>query len=122
MKTINELCDTVREVAFAIHVYHGHGHLEKVYENAIVNRLLKAGVNVKQQHPISVLDEDGTPIGEYFADLLKAARTIADEHIAQLLGYLKSTRIEHGLLINFGSFRFSIRKYAMSSFRNLNNR
>jgi GxxExxY protein len=86
---------------------------------------------VKQQHPISVLDEDGTPIGEYFADLLiedrlivelKAARTIADEHIAQLLGYLKSTRIEHGLLINFGSFRFSIRKYAMSSFRNLNNR
>jgi GxxExxY protein len=123
VKTINDLCDTVREIAYAVHIYHGHGHLEKVYENALVNRLQKAGVNVKQQHPIQVLDEDGTHIGEYFADLLvenrlivelKAARVIADEHVAQLLGYLKSTRIEHGLLINFGSFRFAIRKYAMS--------
>lgn len=36
MKTraIKELCDIVRETAYAIHVYHGHGHLGKVYENA----------------------------------------------------------------------------------------
>jgi hypothetical protein len=31
-----------RKTAYAIHVYHGHGHLEKVYENALVNRLRKA--------------------------------------------------------------------------------
>jgi hypothetical protein len=43
MKTINELCDVVRKAAFAIHVYHGHGHLEKVYENALVHRLRKSG-------------------------------------------------------------------------------
>jgi len=30
MKAIKELCDVVRETAYAIHVYHGHGHLEKV--------------------------------------------------------------------------------------------
>ena len=111
MKTMNELCDVVRETSYAIHVYHGHGHLEKVYENALVHRLRLMGIDVKQQHPIQVLDEDGTVIGEYAADLLvenqlivelKAARTLADEHVAQLLGYLKSTRIEHGLLINFG--------------------
>ena len=35
LMTINELCDVVRETAYAIHVYHGHGHLEKVYENAL---------------------------------------------------------------------------------------
>jgi hypothetical protein len=35
MKTINELCDVLRETAYAIHLYHGHGHLEKVYENAL---------------------------------------------------------------------------------------
>ena len=124
MKEINEVCDAIRETAYAIHVYHGHGHLEKVYENALAHRLRKAWVDVKQQHPIQVLNEDGTPIGEYYADLLvenclivelKAAKTLADEHVAQLLGYLKSTRIEHGLLINFGSYKFAIKKYALTS-------
>ncbi len=33
---------------------------------------------------------------------LKAARQLADEHEAQLLNYLKTTRIEVGLLLNFG--------------------
>lgn len=68
-------------------------------------------------------DEDGTVLGEYFADLfvedcliveLKACRDIADEHIAQLLGYLKSARIETGLLVNFGSAKFYIKKYLMT--------
>ena len=126
MRTINDLCDMVRKTAYAIHVYHGHGHLEKVYENALTHRLRKAGLDVKQQYPIQVLDDDGTPIGDYYADLLvndcliveiKAAKTLADEHVAQLLGYLKSTRLEHGLLINFGSYKFAIKKYALTSKR-----
>jgi GxxExxY protein len=123
MKTIKELCDVVRKTAYAAHVYHGHGHLEKVYENALVNRLRKAGLEVQQQHPLNVYDEDGTLIGEYFADLLvegrlivelKACRAMADEHVAQILGYLKSAKIEDGLLINFGSYKFEIKKYVMS--------
>ena len=124
MKTINELCDVVRETSYAIHLYQAHGHLEKVYENALAHRLRKAGLEVKQQQPIKVLDEDGTVIGEFQADLLvedrlvvelKAAKAVADEHVAQLLGYLKSTRLEHGLLINFGSYKFEIKKYALGS-------
>ena len=122
MKSINELCEFVRETAYAIHLYHGHGHLEKVYENALAHRLRKAGLNVRQQDPITVFDEDGTTIGEYFADLfieetliaeLKACRALANEHTAQILGYLKSARKEHGLLMNFGSYKFQIRKYVM---------
>lgn len=123
MRTINQLCDIVRETAFAIHVYHGHGHLERVYENALAHRLRKAGLDVKQQQPIWVFDEDGTVIGEFNADLLvegqlivelKATKALAGEHVAQLLGYLKSTRVEHGLLINFGSYKFEIKKYVLS--------
>ncbi len=123
MSNINELCDFVRETAFAIHRYHRHGHLEKVYENALAHRLRRAGLDVQQQYPLKVLDEDGTSIGEYFADLviedtliveLKACRTLATEHVAQLLGYLRSSRKEHGLLMNFGAYKFQIRKYAMS--------
>ena len=48
MQTVMELCDVVRETAYAIHVYHGHGHLEKVYENALAHRLRKVGVEVAQ--------------------------------------------------------------------------
>ena len=118
---IKALCDQVRQTAYDIHVYHAHGHLEKVYENALAHRLRKAGLSVAQQHPIKVYDEDGTVIGDYFADLLvdgrliielKTAKTLAPEHEAQILGYLKSSRLEHGLLINFGSYKFEIRKFA----------
>lgn len=120
MKTIQELCDIVRQTAYDIHVYHAHGHFEKVYENAPVHRLTKRGLNVRQQQPVPVYDEDGTLIGDYFADLLvegqlivelKTAKALASEHEAQVLGYLKSARVEHGLLINFGSFKFEIRKF-----------
>ena len=117
------LCDVIRETAFAIHCNHKHGHLEKVYENALAHRLRKLDLDVKQQHPLKVYDEDGTVIGEYSADLfvdgcliieLKAAKAIADEHIAQSLGYLRAARIEHGLLMNFGAPKFAIRKFALS--------
>jgi hypothetical protein len=43
MKTINELCDIVRQTAYDLHTYHGNGHLEKVYENALAHRLRKTG-------------------------------------------------------------------------------
>jgi len=113
-------CDLVRQTAYDIHAYHGHGYQEKPYENALAHRLRKAGREVQQQCPVKVYDEDGTLIGDYFADLLvggwliielKAVKAIAPEHEAQVLGYLKSSRLEHGLLINFGAWKFEIRKY-----------
>ena len=126
MQDIKALSDQVRQIAYAIHVYHGHGHLEKVYENALAHRLRNAGLNVKQQYPLKVYDEDGTLIGDYAADLLvegvlivelKTAKTLAPEHEAQVLGYLKSSRLAHGLLINFGSYKFEIRKFTWSESR-----
>jgi len=123
MKDIQELTNQVRQTAYDIHAYHGHGHLEKVYENALAHRLRKAGLDVRVQHPIKVHDEDGTLIGDYLADLfversliieLKTAKTLAPEHEAQVLCYLKSARLSHGLLINFGSYKFEIRKFIWS--------
>jgi GxxExxY protein len=123
MHDTKALSDVVRQTAYDIHVYHGHGHLEKVRENALAHRLRKAGFEVKQQHPIKVYDEDGTLIGDYLADLLlegilivelKTAKTLASEHEGQNLGYLKSSRLVHGLLINFGSYKFEIRKFVWS--------
>jgi GxxExxY protein len=120
---IFQLCDRVREAAFALHRFLRHGHLEKVYENGLAHRLRKAGIRVELQRALQVRDEDGTVLGDYVADLfvedcliveLKACKTMADEHVAQLLGYLRACRIEHGLLINFGGPKLQIKKYALS--------
>jgi GxxExxY protein len=68
MIDIKAVCERVRQTAFDIHAYHGHGHLEKVYENALAHRLRKAGLDAKQQHPIKLLGQDGTLIGDYLAN------------------------------------------------------
>ena len=122
MSDILTTCDEIREIAYAIHRYFGHGYLEKVYENALLNRLLKAGISVEQQVPITVRDEDGTIVGEYVADLvvnneliieLKAVEAICEAHTAQVLGYLRATGLKHALLINFGGPHFQIKKYVL---------
>ncbi|EEF61122.1 GxxExxY protein [Pedosphaera parvula] len=123
MSDIMRLCDVIRETGYAIHRYHRNGHVEKIYENALVNRLRKQGLEVQQQHPLQVFDEDGALLGNFSADLLvenqlivelKAVRAVVDEHVAQLLGYLRASRIEHGLLINFGAGKFQIKKYIIN--------
>ena len=96
----------------------GYGFLEKVYENAMVLELRKAGLMVKNQFPISVFYE-GKVIGEYFADLfvessviveLKTVSEIAPIHKAQLLNYLRATKIKTGLLINFGASKVEVKR------------
>jgi GxxExxY protein len=120
---IFKLCDLVRETGFAIHRYHRNGHLEKIYQNALVHRLRKQGVEVEAEFPLKVFDEDGTVLGEFRADLfvaksllveIKAVKTLDNEDIAQILGYLRAARIEHGLLINFGGSKLEVRKYILN--------
>jgi GxxExxY protein len=122
-KDIFALCNVIRETSFAIHSYLRSGHREQIYENALVHRLRKLGITVVQQPEIRVYDEDGTELGHLKADLIiedlliceiNGANSIVDEHIAQLLGYLRASRIEHGLLINFGGPRLQIKKLILS--------
>ncbi len=120
---IQRLCNLVRVCGYEAHRFLRHGHLEKIYENSLANRLRKLGVEVEQQVPLDVFDEDSTLLGHFQCDLfiegkviveLKACRTTNEEHTAQLLGYLRSSRIEHGLLVNFGARRFYIKKYILT--------
>jgi len=116
---IMDLCDIVRETSYAIHLYLRSGHLEKVYENSVPHRLRKKAIILEQQYPIEVYDEDGTPLGHFVTDLLveghlivelKACSTLVPEHTAQILGYLRGSRLHHGLLINFGAPKLQIKK------------
>ncbi len=119
---VMKLCDRIRITSLAVHQYLRHGHLEKVYENALANRLAKSGLVVQHQHPLQVFDEDRSLLGNFVADLfvesvliveLKAAKTLADEHTAQILGYLRAARLRHGLLVNFGAPKLQIKKFVL---------
>ncbi|HNA59264.1 MAG TPA: GxxExxY protein [Chitinophagales bacterium] len=88
----------------------GYGFLEKVYENALKIELEQSGLQVLQQESISVF-YDNAKVGYYVADMIvgkydivenKACSALNSDHEAQLLNYLKATKIEIGLLLNFG--------------------
>ncbi len=114
-----QLTDVVRQTAFKAHTFLRHGHNERVYENSLRNRLRRKGLEVEQQQPIAVHDEDGSLLGDFVADLvvnrelmveLKAVRALVDEHVAQVLGYLRASHRGHALLINFGAPRIQFQK------------
>ena len=97
-------------VFFDVYNELGHGFLESVYEGSMAIALREAGHKVIHQAPIAVYFR-GQLVGDFRADLLvdddgivevKAARAIEPAHEAQLLNYLRATRIEVGLLMNFG--------------------
>jgi GxxExxY protein len=69
------------------------------------------GIPAISQFPIEVIYENEI-IGEYYADIwvnnqviveIKAAKRLSQENEAQLLNYLKATKAEIGLLLNFGA-------------------
>ena len=106
-----ETTEKIIGVFFAVYNELGQGFLESVYEESMAIALREAGLHVVQQAPITVHFR-GQLVGDFRADLLvndeiivelKAARAIDNAHEAQLMNYLRATRIEVGLLMNFGS-------------------
>jgi len=113
-----DITELIIQAFYTVYNTLGYGFLEKVYQNALVIELRRLGPEVIPEAPIKVYynpstgsGQRGQVVGEYFAGLLvagavlveiKAVRTLAPEHEAQLLNYLKATPYEVGLLLNFG--------------------
>ena len=96
----------------------GTGFLEKVYENALAVELRQNGLEAVQQQRIEVRYRD-ILVGDFVADLLiegsviveiKAVRALDDVHTAQCLNYLKATRLQVCLLINFGTPKVTVKR------------
>ncbi len=88
----------------------GHGFLESVYQSAFVIAARDLGLEVQEQVPIPVLFR-GHNVGDFRGDILadgvvlvelKTVRTLEAAHLAQIMNYLKATKIELGMLLNFG--------------------
>jgi len=113
-----EVTGKVIRAFYAVYTYFGHGFLERVYQQAMVVELKEMGLRVGAEKPVEVYYK-GEEVGHYVADLvvedcvlieLKAAQRLHSRHEAQLINYLKATRYEVGLLLNFGPRPHVVRK------------
>lgn len=95
--------------AMEVHNEIGHGLREKTYERALCKELSFRDIAFSQQSRYDVL-YPGEKIDEYIPDLvventviveMKTVEKIADEHIGQVINYLRISGLEVGLIINF---------------------
>lgn len=115
-----ELVQTVIQCAYNVRLQLSSGYLEMVYQNALLIELDKHGIFAETEVAVPVYYDD-VVVGEYKADIivegkiiieLKAIQNLLPIHEAQLVNYLTATKIDCGLLINFGGERLVIkRKY-----------
>jgi GxxExxY protein len=113
-----------------VHRELGMGFLESVYANALSLELGKTGVAFEREKRIPVFYEEKI-VGDFIADLvvegiliveLKAVEGLMTAHSVQLVNYLSATRIDTGLLLNFGAkslqFKTKTREYIAPVARN----
>ena len=104
----------------ALHVHRvlGPGFLESIYQNALLNRLKKVGLKVQSEQSLPVYFE-GDIVGNFVTDVivegrllleLKAVSALVSPHEVQLVNYITATKIEVGLLLNFGSKSLEIKR------------
>jgi len=106
---VNQVTHAIIGAAMKVHSVLGPGLLESAYEACLVHELRKAGFKVAQQVELPVI-YDGVRIDlGYRIDLivndcviveLKCVEKIASVHEAQLISYLRLSKINVGLLIN----------------------
>lgn len=121
----NEVAREVVDAAIEVHRELGPGYVESVYEMALAHELGLRGLQVERQPLVRVQYKDRV-VGEGRIDVLvsnlvvvelKAVSELADVHTAQLISYLKATRLSLGLLLNFGGaqMRTGIRRVVLTN-------
>ena len=106
---VNQVSHAVIGAALEVHKQLGPGFLESLYEEALRQEFLERRIPFAKQLVFAV-DYKGINVGEGRLDFLvadsvvvelKAVEALAPIHTAQVISYLKATRKELGLLINF---------------------
>ena len=94
------------------------GFLEIVYRNALYIELKKNQLPVETEVPIEIYYDD-VVVGNYRADMIvggriiieiKVVQALCQAHEVQLVNYLTATKIDNGLLVNFGGETIEIRR------------
>ncbi len=107
---------------FEVHNNLGPGFLEIVYKDALEYEFQKAGIPYSREEKYEVNYKDIILPHKFFADFIvfgkiilevKGVSSIADEHIAQTINYLKVSGNKLGLLVNFGELKLNSKRLVL---------
>lgn len=106
----SELTKEIIGCFYSVYDELGFGFLESVYGNALMFELEKRGLEAEKEKELNV-HYKGQNVGIFRTDIivegkiiieLKATSKLNQLHEVQLVNYLKATKLEIGLLVNFG--------------------
>ena len=112
----SDLTGGIIRAAFTVYNSIGAGFHERVYQHALEVEFDYVRIGYAREIPIKIYYR-GRAVGDYFADFLvedrviielKALESLERANSAQLLNYLKVSRQEVGLLLNFGPRRVDV--------------
>jgi len=112
----SELTERILACAYDVHARLGPGLLESAYGACLVHCLKKLGLHVETEVPIGIEFDDLVVPVAYRADViveravlleLKATERLLGIHCAQARTYLRHSRTEVALLLNFNVARLS---------------
>ncbi len=110
----NEISSQVIGAAIKVHKHLGPGLLESSYEACLLYELKERGLEVKSQVLLPIFYNGVQLDAGYRLDILvenrlileiKSVEKLEGIHTAQLLTYLRLTKLKLGLLINFNSVK-----------------
>jgi GxxExxY protein len=120
--TFEDASREVIEAAIEVHKCLGPGFLEAIYERALRIALQSRDVPCETQKEVTIQFRDQL-VGLHRLDLIanseivveiKAVKAFEDIHFAQLRSYLKATKLEVGLLLNFNSLTLAIKRVVLT--------
>jgi GxxExxY protein len=104
---------------FEVHRELGCGFLEDVYHEALRVEFRTQGIPFEHEKKCPVYYKDTQLDKSYYADFvcydhiiieIKALSALCSRHEAQVLNYLKATRLRLGVLVNFGAETLSYKR------------
>lgn len=112
--------------AFEVHNVQGGGLLEEIYQQSLEVELELRDIPFRRKEELKVHYKGRVLDKRYTPDLfvhgrivveLKSVSTLAPEHEAQLMNYMRITRSPIGYLINFGPIgKLEYKRFILSEF------
>jgi hypothetical protein len=109
---LNDISGKIIDLAINVHKELGPGMLEGAYEACLMVELMNAGLKVESQLKLPIVYQGNKIDAGYRIDLmvedsviveLKAIDRLLPVHEAQLLSYLRMSKLKLGLLLNFNA-------------------
>ncbi len=106
-----------------IHRELGKGHDEVIYKDALVLELQRAGIPFQRERKYEVSYKGVVLPHAYFADFVlwdkiiyeaKSVEILAEGHTKQVLNYLAASKLQLGLLVNFGGDSLEWKRVVLS--------